>query len=90
MASVPGIARGMGIWVPMRPVSTPEHSVPALMQCERCKAMADPHTMWRAAISTHHNRAAVNTALRMYLHCNACMLITEPTQAWVDADANAH
>jgi hypothetical protein len=88
MPDIPGIARGMGMWVQMRPVSTPEHPVPETMQCARCKIMADPHTMWRAAISTVLNRQVVNPVIPMYLHCAACMMTTDPTQAWVDANAD--
>ena len=86
MANIPGIARGMGLWVRMRPVNTPEHPIPEVMQCCRCKTMHPPETMWRAAISTVLNRAVINPALPIYLHCAACMVGLDATQAWVDAN----
>lgn len=89
MADIPGIARGMGLWVQMRPVGTPEHPIPDLMQCARCDGMFRPESMWRAAISTVLNRKVINPALPIYLHCAGCMMTTDATQAWVDANAKA-
>lgn len=77
----------MGMWTKMRPVATDDVPIPTEMQCARCKGMFDPHLMWRAAISTVHNRKVINPALPIYLHCHKCMLTTDATQAWVDAHA---